>query len=136
MYIISKQGEQPHSNEMYMSLLQNQFLDLEFSKSIFLNFYGCTNQLFQKEGFNNDSCVFFPFQTDVIVNSGYMQDFKSGRVAQSILRQAGVEMEKELDKVNLSTDYQEVWVTKGFKLSCQYVFHVAWHSQINKYQVS
>lgn len=73
--------------------------------------------------------------TDVIVNSGYMQDFKSGRVAQSILRQAGVEMEKELDKVNLSTDYQEVWVTKGFKLSCQYVFHVAWHSQINKYQI-
>ncbi|XP_016836170.1 protein mono-ADP-ribosyltransferase PARP9-like [Cricetulus griseus] len=35
-------------------------------------------------------------------------------------------MERELDKVNLSSDYQMVLVTKGFKLSCQYVFHVAW----------
>lgn len=73
--------------------------------------------------------------TDVIVNSGYMQDFKSGRVAQSILRQAGIEMEKELDKVNLPSDYHVVRVTKGFKLSCQYVFHVSWHSKINKCQI-
>ncbi|XP_021065047.1 protein mono-ADP-ribosyltransferase PARP9 isoform X2 [Mus pahari] len=73
--------------------------------------------------------------TDVIVNSGYMQDFKSGQVAQSILRQAGIEMEKELDKITLPSDYQVVRVTKGFKLSCQYVFHVAWHFQINKHQI-
>uniref|UniRef100_A0A8C2MLU9 Poly (ADP-ribose) polymerase family, member 9 n=1 Tax=Cricetulus griseus TaxID=10029 RepID=A0A8C2MLU9_CRIGR len=64
--------------------------------------------------------------TDVIVNSGFLHDLKSGSVSQSIVKQAGLEMERELDKVNLSSDYQMVLVTKGFKLSCQYVFHVAW----------
>lgn len=73
--------------------------------------------------------------TDVIVNSGRMQDFKSGQVAQSILKRAGFEMEMELDKIKPSSDYQVVWVTKGFKLSCQYVFHVAWHYSISKDQI-
>ncbi|XP_028608126.1 protein mono-ADP-ribosyltransferase PARP9 [Grammomys surdaster] len=71
--------------------------------------------------------------TDVIVNSGYMKDFKTGCVAQSILKQAGLEMERELDKFYLSPDYQVVRVTKGFKLSCRYVFHVAWCSNIHKH---
>ncbi|XP_076799001.1 protein mono-ADP-ribosyltransferase PARP9 isoform X3 [Arvicanthis niloticus] len=66
--------------------------------------------------------------TDVIVNSGYMQNLKTGPVAQSILKQAGLEMERELDKVNPSSDYEVVRVTKGFKLSSRYVFHVAWCS--------
>lgn len=73
--------------------------------------------------------------TDVIVNSGYMRDFKTGKVAQSILKKAGFEMEMELDKIKLSSDYQVVQVTKGFKLSCQYVFHVAWNNSINKHQI-
>ncbi|EGV96422.1 Poly [ADP-ribose] polymerase 9 [Cricetulus griseus] len=73
--------------------------------------------------------------TDVIVNSGFLHDLKSGSVSQSIVKQAGLEMERELDKVNLSSDYQMVLVTKGFKLSCQYVFHVAWKFE-KKQQVS
>ncbi|KAL1788556.1 poly [ADP-ribose] polymerase 9 isoform X1 [Sigmodon hispidus] len=72
--------------------------------------------------------------TDVIVNSGYMSDLKTGPVSRSILTQAGFEMERELDKIKLSSDYQMVLVTKGFKLSCHYVFHVAWQS-INKHQM-
>lgn len=72
--------------------------------------------------------------TDVIVNSGYMQDFKSGKVSQSILKKAGSEMERELEKIKLSSDYQVVHVTRGFRLSCQYVFHVAWHDRISKHQ--
>ncbi|XP_052014172.1 protein mono-ADP-ribosyltransferase PARP9 isoform X4 [Apodemus sylvaticus] len=72
--------------------------------------------------------------TDVIVNSVYMNDFKSGSVAQSILKRAGLEMEKELTKGSLSSDYQVVRVTKGFNLSCQYVFHVVWHFKIQKHQ--
>lgn len=73
--------------------------------------------------------------TDVIVNSGYMSDFKSGKVSQSILKRAGHEMEMELNKVNLPSDYQVVWVTKGFKLACQYVFHVSWHFKMQKHQI-
>lgn len=73
--------------------------------------------------------------TDVIVNSAQAHNLKLGKVAQSILKQAGAEMERELDKINLSSDQKVVWVTKGFKLSCQYVFHVAWHFQIQKHQI-
>lgn len=56
-------------------------------------------------------------------------------MSQSILRQAGPEMQWELDKAKQSSDSQTVLVTKGFKLSCQYVYHVVWQHD-NKYQVS
>ncbi|XP_038202197.1 protein mono-ADP-ribosyltransferase PARP9 isoform X2 [Arvicola amphibius] len=72
--------------------------------------------------------------TEVIVNSVFKYDLKSGRVSQSILRQAGPEMEWELDKRRLSSDYQTVLVTRGFKLSCRYVFHVVWQHD-NKHQI-
>ncbi|CAH6792302.1 Parp9 [Phodopus roborovskii] len=72
--------------------------------------------------------------TDVIVNSGYKYDLKSGPVSQSILKKAGFEMERELDKVKLSSDCKMVLVTKGFKLSCQYVFHMAWELE-KKHQI-
>ncbi|XP_051005826.1 protein mono-ADP-ribosyltransferase PARP9 [Acomys russatus] len=72
--------------------------------------------------------------TDVIVNSVYKYNLKEGPVSESILKQAGTEMERELDKINLSSNYQVVHVTKGFKLSCQYVYHVAWQLD-NKCQV-
>lgn len=72
--------------------------------------------------------------TDVIVNSGYKFNLKSGRVSQSIIKQAGLEMERELDKINLSSNYQLVLVTKGFKLSCRYVFHVVWEFE-RKHQI-
>ncbi|CAO2631696.1 Protein mono-ADP-ribosyltransferase PARP9 [Lemmus lemmus] len=72
--------------------------------------------------------------TDVIVNSVFNYNLKNGRVSQSILTKAGPEMQWELDKAKLSSDYQTVLVTTGFKLSCQYVFHVAWQHDF-KFQV-
>ncbi|XP_060226312.1 protein mono-ADP-ribosyltransferase PARP9 isoform X4 [Meriones unguiculatus] len=71
--------------------------------------------------------------TDVIVNSTNKYDLKGGCVSNSILKQAGLEMERELDKFRCSAD-EVVRVTKGFKLSCQYVFHVIWQPN-NKYQL-
>lgn len=44
-------------------------------------------------------------------------------------------MQWELDKAKQSSDSQTVLVTKGLKLSCQYVFHVVWQHD-NKHQVS
>lgn len=64
--------------------------------------------------------------TEVIVNSVFKYDLKSGCVSQSILRKAGFEMQRELDEAKLTSDCQTVLVTEGFKLSCQYVFHVVW----------
>ncbi|KAL6029935.1 hypothetical protein STEG23_028863, partial [Scotinomys teguina] len=72
--------------------------------------------------------------TDVIVNSGFQNDLKSGSVSKSILHRAGFEMEKELDKIMLSPGYQMVLVTEGFNLACQYVFHVSWQPD-NKQQI-
>ncbi|XP_059543655.1 protein mono-ADP-ribosyltransferase PARP9 [Myotis daubentonii] len=70
-------------------------------------------------------------QTDVIVNSlSPPFNFEAGPVSQSILQQAGHEIEVEFLKKRQqkSQDSQLVLVTKGFKLSCQYVFHVLWLS--------
>lgn len=64
--------------------------------------------------------------TDVIVNSGYKSDLKTGSVSQSILQRAGFGMEQKLDKITLSAGHQTVLVTEGFNLACQYVFHVLW----------
>lgn len=51
----------------------------------------------------------------------------------SILQQAGNEIELEFnEKVTEIQESQLVLVTKGFKLSCQYVYHVLWHSGCRK----
>ncbi|KAM8770640.1 protein mono-ADP-ribosyltransferase PARP9 isoform 2-T2 [Rhynchonycteris naso] len=70
-------------------------------------------------------------ETDVIVNSAYLNGLGVGPVSKSILQQAGAKMEEEFMKKSRQTpqDSQLVLVTKGFKLSCQYVFHVLWPSQ-------
>ncbi|KAM5276382.1 protein mono-ADP-ribosyltransferase PARP9 isoform 2-T2 [Hipposideros larvatus] len=71
-------------------------------------------------------------KTDVIVNSvNSSGDFEVGPVSKSILQQAGGEIKQEFIKnmPQTSQDSQLVVVTKGFKLSCQYVFHVLWHSR-------
>lgn len=77
---------------------------------------------------------FFPFQTDVIVNSvNPFYGLGFGPVSISILQQAGNEIELEFnEKVTEIQDSQLVLVTKGFKLSCQYVYHVLWHSGCRK----
>ncbi|XP_036299725.1 protein mono-ADP-ribosyltransferase PARP9 isoform X3 [Pipistrellus kuhlii] len=69
-------------------------------------------------------------QTDVIVNSVFNWKFESGPVSRSILQQAGQEIEVEFlkKKQQTSQNSQLVLVTKGFKLACQYVFHVLWFS--------
>lgn len=72
--------------------------------------------------------------TEVIVNSVFKYDLKNGHVSQSILKKAGLEMQWELDKAKQSSDSQTVLVTKGLKLSCQYVFHVVWQHD-NKHQI-
>lgn len=70
-------------------------------------------------------------KTDIIVNSvNPHTDFECGPVSKSILQQAGDEIKQEFIK-NMPRTFQEsqlVLVTKGFKLSCQHVFHVLWHS--------
>ncbi|XP_058151673.1 protein mono-ADP-ribosyltransferase PARP9 isoform X2 [Dasypus novemcinctus] len=70
-------------------------------------------------------------QTDVIVNSVNPRDgLRSGAVSSSILRQAGNEMEKEFsEKVVKTSGDSQLLVTKGFKLACQYVYHVLWFSK-------
>lgn len=78
---------------------------------------------------------FFLFQTDVIVNSITPSHcFEAGLVSRSILQQAGDEIEQEFKKQTSQTsqDSQLVLVTKGFKLSCQYVFHVLWNSEYSR----
>ncbi|XP_049978324.1 protein mono-ADP-ribosyltransferase PARP9 isoform X4 [Alexandromys fortis] len=72
--------------------------------------------------------------TEVIVNSVFNYNLKSGYVSQSILRIAGPEMQWELDEAKRSSDCQPVLVTGGFKLSCQCVFHVVWQHD-NKDQI-
>lgn len=74
---------------------------------------------------------FFPFQTDVIVNSvNPLEGLRRGLVSKSILQHAGKEMEQEFNnkKTKIRSDSQLVLVTKGFKLSCQCVYHVLWYS--------
>lgn len=74
-------------------------------------------------------------ETDVIVNSITPSHcFEAGLVSRSILQQAGDEIEQEFKKQTSQTsqDSQLVLVTKGFKLSCQYVFHVLWNSEYSR----
>ncbi|XP_029795290.1 protein mono-ADP-ribosyltransferase PARP9 isoform X3 [Suricata suricatta] len=70
-------------------------------------------------------------ETDVIVNSVYPHyGLKFGPVSTSILQQAGEEIELEYYQKITETfqESQVVLITKGFKLSCRYVYHVLWHS--------
>ncbi|XP_008706383.2 protein mono-ADP-ribosyltransferase PARP9 isoform X1 [Ursus maritimus] len=73
-------------------------------------------------------------ETDVIVNSvNPFYGLGFGPVSISILQQAGNEIELEFnEKVTEIQESQLVLVTKGFKLSCQYVYHVLWHSGCRK----
>ena len=84
--------------------------------------------------------AFFPFQTDVIVNSvDPLHGLRLGPVSKSILQQAGDELELEFNKkiTWIHQGSQLVLVTKGFKLSCQCVCHVLWDSRcFKKSQVS
>ncbi|CAK6441715.1 unnamed protein product [Pipistrellus nathusii] len=75
-------------------------------------------------------------QTDVIVNSVFNWKFGIGPISQSILQQAGHEIEVEFlqKKQQTSQNSQLVLVTKGFKLACQYVFHVLWFSKYHSDQ--
>ncbi|XP_044108154.1 protein mono-ADP-ribosyltransferase PARP9 [Neovison vison] len=69
-------------------------------------------------------------KTDVIVNSvNPLYGLGFGDVSISILQQAGNEMELEFnEKMTEILESQLVLVTRGFQLSCQYVYHVLWHS--------
>uniref|UniRef100_A0A2K5M230 Poly(ADP-ribose) polymerase family member 9 n=1 Tax=Cercocebus atys TaxID=9531 RepID=A0A2K5M230_CERAT len=73
---------------------------------------------------------------DVIVNSVDPRDIRVGPVAKSILQQAGVEMQSEFlaTKAKQFQPSQLVLVTRGFNLSCQYIYHVLWHSEFPKLQ--
>lgn len=75
--------------------------------------------------------IFFHFQTDVIVNSVHpCGGLRVGTVSKSILQQAGDEIEWEFREkmAKVSQDSQLILVTEGFKLPCEYVFHVLWPS--------
>ncbi|XP_012497467.1 PREDICTED: poly [ADP-ribose] polymerase 9 isoform X3 [Propithecus coquereli] len=72
--------------------------------------------------------------TDVIVNSVHQTGVGVGLLSNSILQQGGAEMKWELDKNSrLVEDSQFVVITKGYKLPCQYVYHVIWHSGCPQY---
>lgn len=70
-------------------------------------------------------------KTDVIVNSVHpCGGLRVGTVSKSILQQAGDEIEWEFRKkmAKVPQDSQLILVTEGFKLPCEYVFHVLWPS--------
>lgn len=121
----------------FYPLLTAIFVDLESSQIFFKAFQG-NKDLINNLTTNNltmGPVHFFPFQTDVIVNSVTPSHyFGAGPVSQSILQQAGDEIEREFQKnmPRTSQDSQLVLVTKGFKLSCQYVFHVLWDSESSR----
>lgn len=74
-------------------------------------------------------------ETDVIVNSvDPLHGLRLGPVSKSILQQAGDELELEFNKkiTWIHQGSQLVLVTKGFKLSCQCVYHVLWDSRCFK----
>ncbi|XP_073750399.1 protein mono-ADP-ribosyltransferase PARP9 isoform X2 [Callorhinus ursinus] len=73
-------------------------------------------------------------ETDVIVNSVNPHNgLGFGPVSISILQQAGDEIKSEFNKkITEVQDSQFVLVTKGFKLSCRYVYHVLWHLRCYK----
>nr|AIC34786.1 poly ADP-ribose polymerase family member 9 [Lagothrix lagotricha] len=72
---------------------------------------------------------------EVIVNSVNPHDITTGPVAKSILQRAGIEMQLEfLDtKAKQFPQSELVLVTRGFNLSCRYVYHVQWYSELSKY---
>uniref|UniRef100_A0A2K6MXC2 Poly(ADP-ribose) polymerase family member 9 n=1 Tax=Rhinopithecus bieti TaxID=61621 RepID=A0A2K6MXC2_RHIBE len=74
---------------------------------------------------------------DVIVNSVDPRDITVGPVAKSILQQAGAEMRLEFlaTKAKQFQQSQLVRVTRGFNLSCQYIYHVLWHLEFPKLQI-
>uniref|UniRef100_A0A2K6RM75 Poly(ADP-ribose) polymerase family member 9 n=1 Tax=Rhinopithecus roxellana TaxID=61622 RepID=A0A2K6RM75_RHIRO len=74
---------------------------------------------------------------DVIVNSVDPRDITVGPVAKSILQQAGAEMQLEFlaTKAKQFQQSQLVRVTRGFNLSCQYIYHVLWHLEFPKLQI-
>ncbi|XP_032190879.1 protein mono-ADP-ribosyltransferase PARP9 isoform X4 [Mustela erminea] len=78
--------------------------------------------------------LFMTYQTDVIVNSvNPLYGLGFGDVSISILQQAGNEMELEFnEKITEILESQLVLVTRGFQLSCQYVYHVLWDSGHHK----
>ncbi|ELR58029.1 Poly [ADP-ribose] polymerase 9, partial [Bos mutus] len=74
-------------------------------------------------------------ETDVIVNSMYPRiGLRAGSVSESILKAAGDEIERELHQKITKTvlDSQLVLVTRGFKLSCKYIYHVLWTSEYSE----
>ncbi|XP_051841368.1 protein mono-ADP-ribosyltransferase PARP9-like isoform X2 [Antechinus flavipes] len=72
-------------------------------------------------------------QVDVIVNCVPEQhSFPAGHRSNTILDQVGTELEKDfLKKLSESSNIQELVVTTGFHLSCQYVYHLIWPSYYN-----
>lgn len=76
-------------------------------------------------------------RTEVIVNSAHPNDLRGGPVSRSILQQAGNELEWELTSQisTLLSHSQLVLVTKGFRLSCEYIFHVLWCVNYPKEQI-
>ncbi|XP_074187032.1 protein mono-ADP-ribosyltransferase PARP9 isoform X2 [Rhinolophus sinicus] len=74
-------------------------------------------------------------ETEAIVNSvNPDHSFDGGPVSKSILQQAGDEIKWEFIKNvhQISRNSQLVLVTKGYKLPCQHVFHVLWHSECRR----
>ncbi|XP_031815597.1 protein mono-ADP-ribosyltransferase PARP9 [Sarcophilus harrisii] len=69
-------------------------------------------------------------QVDVIVNCVPDQySFPAGRISKTILDQVGTELEKDFfKKLCERSNIQELVVTTGFNLSCQYVYHLVWPS--------
>ncbi|XP_040106401.1 protein mono-ADP-ribosyltransferase PARP9 isoform X2 [Oryx dammah] len=78
-------------------------------------------------------------ETDVIVNSVYpCNGLRAGSVSKAILKAAGDEIEWELQQKITKTllDSQLVLVTRGFKLSCKYIYHVLWTSQYSEQKLT
>ncbi|XP_043846891.1 protein mono-ADP-ribosyltransferase PARP9 [Dromiciops gliroides] len=77
-------------------------------------------------------------QVDVIVNTvSAKNSFENGYVSNAILKQAGTELEEDFLKALYKTSKSQelVVVTRGFKLSCQYVYHVVWPDYDNKKKI-
>lgn len=68
----------------------------------------------------NIATFFMSSQTDVIVNTASKYCWKSGEVSRAILRKAGWEMERELEKASA---HDFIITTKAYKLSCKEVYH-------------
>ena len=64
---------------------------------------------------------------DVIVNSLYFNlDLKFGAVSSALLKKAGDDLQLECNiKYPKGILFPEIAITKGYKLSCQFIFHGA-----------